>query len=152
MNGRISGYNYIYIYLVDRRISERRKIPEVVTPFYIVSWYINWVTTSWTHSSSLQTHDPGCNQAESIGAYPEDIRNTSCQDDTGYPWSQYQWLFSAHSLFYILFYIKIIIKDSSWTLMVITFFCVQKCFHVIRFQFVTHSVIKLQKMLFCYLS
>ena len=28
-----------------------RCVQEVVTPFYIVSYYIKWVTTSWTHGN-----------------------------------------------------------------------------------------------------
>ena len=28
--------------------------PRSSDPFYIVSYYINWVTTSWTHSTSIE--------------------------------------------------------------------------------------------------
>ena len=31
--------------------------PEGSDPFYIVSYYINWVTTSWTHSKSAQVYN-----------------------------------------------------------------------------------------------
>jgi len=30
-------------------------VQEVVTPFYIVTYYIKWVTTSWTHSLSVSS-------------------------------------------------------------------------------------------------
>ena len=29
-------------------------VQEVVTPMYIMSYYIKWVTTSWTYGSSCQ--------------------------------------------------------------------------------------------------
>ena len=42
--------------ILDKIIMKIPCVQEVVTPFYIVSYYINGVTTSWTHGISLSRY------------------------------------------------------------------------------------------------
>ena len=50
-------YNIHIIYILHIYINILY-VQEVVTPFYIVSYYIKWVTTSWTYSTNISDNFP----------------------------------------------------------------------------------------------
>ena len=44
-------------FIISLRIQQNTMCPRSSDPFYIVSYYIKWVTTSWTHSSWAPCQD-----------------------------------------------------------------------------------------------
>ena len=50
--------------------------PRSSDPFYIVSYYIKWVTTSWTHSMNVKTRVAGKNNLRILIKHRFDMTNT----------------------------------------------------------------------------
>ena len=83
--GNFGSYFRIQILWVSRFGSYRIRIRNISEgtlctgsrdPFYIVSYYINWVTTSWTHSTVPRAYEHSFDRAIKHQRYLTDFHST----------------------------------------------------------------------------